>query len=152
MASATHSSLDDATARYVISAQPPFDGMRAGATRLAGYLLQRTLDPKVAMGQAARLDALGDLIAEAEAQLLDITPRGIVAVHHYRHLTDAMHSLRAAHAAALGHLSAARLSMLTDACERRLNEAIRHLRHAANALPGFEIVDLADCCGAGRAP
>lgn len=149
MTNITNPSLDDTTMKYVMAAQPPFDAMRALAAQMAGLLLLRVVDPKAEIGPASSLDLLSDRLAEAEEQLSDVTPRGIVAIHHYKHLTGAMQSLRQAHQAAPGHLTTRRLLSLSDACERPLNEAISQLRHAANALPGFELVDLADCCGAG---
>lgn len=136
---------DDATIRYIEAATAPFEAMRTAAAQFAGSLLQRAVDPRNGMGQTAGLSALADLIADAEAQLLEITPRGLLAQHHFRHLSDALRSLQTAHRTALD-----RLPGQADACERLLNHAIAQLRHATNALPGFALVDLADCCGASH--
>ncbi len=136
--------LSDETARYVEAAAPPFEAMRAAATRLAGLLLQREVDPRARLAQAPALERLGDVLEEAEGLLLAIHPRGPGAAHHLRHLTGALTALQRA-------LADAYRAEQGSACERHLNDAIAQLRHAANALPGFTLVDLADCCGAAHA-
>ena len=136
--------FDDHTARYIEDASVPFDALRQVATQLAAQLLWQTLDPKSSFGHRAHAGRLGGLLDETAQRLSSMAPPGIVAGHHHHHLLLALKALQTASQAA-GELPNLQRR---ESCDRSVRDGIRHLRHAAHALPGFNLVDLHDCCGA----
>ncbi len=146
-----NSLTSEADLRYRTEAQQPFSSMQALATQLAGLLLLAIVSPKSPAERRDPLQALGRLLDDADDQLRSLVPRDTSASHHYRHLRAAMVALRRAHSAASDRLVLLRYAGQIGECESAVKQAIAHLRHASNALSGFALVDLSQCCGASQA-
>ena len=140
--------IDDATAAYVLATRAPFDLLRQAISQFAGLM--------VLAAAGARNDAAPDILDRVRGEQAEAND-GIRAcaggapartAHHHRHLTQACAALGAAlHAARDGGYRRGADSL--DSILTPLNAAYRHLQWATGALPGFEVVALAQgCCAA----
>ena len=139
--------IDDATTAYVLAMRPAFNLVREGISQLAGLMVLAMV--------GARNEAAHDIlerICHEQAEAQDIIRRQAVpknrAVHHHRHLAQAGKGLdRSLKAAAMGINRADPAS--GETIMTPLRAAYQHLQWATGALPGFEVVALAQgCCSA----
>lgn len=142
--------LADAPLRYVLACQPIHERLRDAATRLGGLSLMVMLRPAGGIDSETPLQATTSIIEEA-SEALAALPVPASAAHHLHHMTEA--------AVALGRVAALLApgphggtdEAARTAISAGLRSATDHLRHAARALPGFEMVDLTQSCCAAHA-
>lgn len=140
--------IDDATAAYVAALREPFELLRQAEAQLAGLLVLAT-----ASGQAIAGHPMLELAAEAVGEAEDGIRAAHVpapARHHHVHVTAAMRALQAAIAGARRCLLRSDARAI-DAVLDPLRVAHQNLLWATGALPGFEIVALAQSCCAQHA-
>ena len=142
--------LDDLTVVYILAARPEFERLRDVAAQLAGLLVLAasgagSAAPDHPMLRSAEMlfhqsmDGIRQTRATARARL------------HYAHLTRATDSLDAALTAARDRLGRPLADL--DPILTPLRAGYEHLQHAANALPGFEVVAFEHgCCGTSARP
>ncbi len=142
--------LADAPLRYVLACQPIHERLREAATRLGGLSLMVMLRPDGSIDREAPLQAASLIVEEASGALAAL-PVPAAAAHHAHHMTEAATALGrvAALLAPAPHGSADEAAR--TAVSAGLRSATDHLRHAARALPGFEMVDLTQSCCATHA-
>jgi hypothetical protein len=146
--------LDDATVVYVLEARPLFEDLRQVAGQLAGLLVLAAAGTRSAAPDHPMLHAAERLFQEsvdgirrAQAQA---TGR---ALPHHRHMTQAAASIEIALSIARDRLGRPNGRLDLDPILTPLRAGYTHLQHAANALPGFEIVSFDQgCCGSLRSP
>ncbi|HWA42313.1 MAG TPA: hypothetical protein VHA10_03820 [Hypericibacter adhaerens] len=137
--------LGDKAGCYLLEAKRPFEDLRQVVSLLAAILL--ATDTGIA-GKGLRhplLDQARDLFQECGDKVDSLSPAPQTE-HHHRHLTRA----RQAAGAALDALERGVLGGDKSALDL-VKLAWRELIHAANALPGFEAIDLSQSCCAEHA-
>ena len=136
--------LDQATARYVVVAEPVFVTLRQVLVQAAGHALVDALAIEGRHLQDTPLTAARESLAEAMDALraAPVSPR---AAHYHHHLTAAARTLD-------GVLTQSRTARQgrKAAMSQALGEAERQLRTAARLLPGFEMVAIGEACCAGH--
>jgi hypothetical protein len=142
--------LADATLRYVVACEPAFERLRGTATQLGGLALIAMLRREGAFDTETPRRMAAETLAAARATLAALTVPA-AAAHHFHHV-DAAAAALAGIVAVMGRGqhdrdgNAARREI-----SARLRTATEHLRHAENAMPGFETVDLRHSCCAAHA-
>jgi hypothetical protein len=139
--------LADASLRYVLACQPLHERLRDAATQLGGLSLMVMLRRD---GGVDRATPLRDLTAglDATSDALAAIRVPAAAAHHAHHMIEATAALRSvARLLAPGAADEAARAGISIA----LRSATDHLRFAARALPGFEMVDLTQSCCAAHA-
>jgi hypothetical protein len=139
--------LDEATLAYVLAMREPFDLLRQAAGQLAGLLVLAAAGGRGAAGHpmlptaAAAAHEAGDAI-----RAVKVPSR---TRHHHHHLAQACLLIEQALDAARRHLHR-RDQDAFDSSLAPLKVAHRHLHWATVALPGFEVVAMAEACCAGH--
>ena len=132
--------LDQATARYVVVAEPVFATLRQVLLQATGQALVEALAIEGRNLQDAPLISAREALAEAMDALraAPVSPR---AAHYHHHLMAAADTLE-------GVLSQSRTPRQgrRGAISQALGQAERQLRTAARLLPGFEMVALGEAC------
>jgi hypothetical protein len=146
-----HDALDDLTVTYVLAARLHFENLRQIAGQLAGLLVLAATGARSAAPDHPLLHSAESLFQESidGIRRTRTTDR---ALHHHQHLTLAAAALETALSAARDHLG--RPDGRTDDLDPimiPLRVGYSHLQHAANSLPGFEMVAFEQgCCGSAR--
>lgn len=139
--------VDDETTAYIIENRRFFEDLRQAEGQLAGLLVLAAAGGKSAGPDHPLLAAASQLQEEAEGGLRRArVSKG--ADEHHRHLLNAAGALEIALAAARRHLPLLD-GENTDLILHPLRVAHGHLQRAANALPGFTMVDFEQGCCAG---
>ncbi len=134
--------VDDATAAYILETRKCFEDLRQVAAQIAGVLVLAAAGGKSATPDHPMLAAAAELHRAAFDTVRSVRPTVRARVHHHWLLQSAE--------ALAGALYAAR-RMEIDPILIPVRAAYTHLQHAANALPGFEMVAFEQgCCGASR--
>lgn len=143
--------LADATLRYVVACEPAFERLRETATQLGGLALIAMLRREGAFDTETPRRMAAETLAATRAMLATLTVPA-AAAHHFHHVGAAAAALEAV----VGVMGWGQLDRSGEAARReisaRLRTATEHLRHAENAMPGFETVDLRHSCCAANAP
>lgn len=148
--SALSGQLDDRTLAYVLAVRPCFDALRQVAAQLAGLLVLASSGGRTTVLQIPVLDLAVDAFGEAEdtIHVVPVPPR---ALHYHFHLARAADRIG-------GALAIARSGSLRrddDAIEgmlKLLRAGWNELHRAAQALPGFQVVDFNQACCALHGP
>jgi hypothetical protein len=136
--------VDDETAAYILQTRRPFEDLRQVAAQIAGFLVLNASGANTASPDHPMLHSAKELHGNAVEALHCARPTPGSQVHH-RCLVEASASLNAALVAAHGALQ-------IDPVLAPLRYAYGLLQHAANALPGFEMVAFQQgCCGLRQA-
>jgi len=139
--------LDEATLTYVLAMREPFDLLRQAAGQLAGLLVLAAAGGRSAAGHPMLPSAMAAAHEAGDAaRAVRVPPR---AQHHHHHLAQACRSIEQALDAARRHLHRHDHDAF-DASLAPLKIAHRHLHWATVALPGFELVAMAEACCAGH--
>lgn len=142
--------LAEAPLRYVMACQPVHDRLREAAVQLGGLSLMTMLRHDGAFDIETPLRMAVDTVAAAGETL-----RGLVvperAAHHFHHMTEAARALDR-----IGRrMDAGTLARTSEAARREISAGLKaaadHLRFAADAMPGFQTVDLKHACCAAHA-
>jgi hypothetical protein len=147
-----HDALDDLTVIYVLAARPHFENLRQIAGQLAGLLVLAATGARSAAPDHPLLHSAETLFQESidGIRRTRTTDR---ALHHHQHLTLAAAALETALSAARDRLGRTDGRADLDAIMIPLRAGYAHLQHAANALPGFEMVAFEQgCCGSRVGP
>lgn len=142
--------LAEAPLRYVVACQPVHERLREVATQLGGLSLMAMLRRDGTFDLETPLAMAAATLAEASASLRGIVVPG-AAAHHFHHMSEAARALdRVARL-----MSGGAVARSSDSARRGISDglgsATAHLRHAADAMPGFETVDLKNACCAAHA-
>ena len=144
------SDLAEAPLRYVVACQPLHDCLREAAIQLGGLSLMIMLRREDAFDLETPLRMASGTVAEAGEALRAVAVPD-AAAHHFHHMSEAAQAL----ARVVGLMEAGALARAGEATRRGISvglaAATDHLRHAANAMPGFETVDLKNACCAAHA-
>lgn len=142
--------LDDRTLSYVLETRPHFEDLRQAVSQLAGMLVLSTAGAKSVTQDHAML------AAAAEAHLRSL--EGIRSArwtrrskHHHRHLLEAAENIGLAVARAGEGLHLVAAGQANEGILVPLKAAYRHLQWAAQALPGFEVLNFDQACCAPQA-
>jgi hypothetical protein len=147
-----HDPLDDLTVGYVLAARPHFENLRQVAAQLAGLLVLAAAGARSAAPDHPMLHAAEALFQES-LDGIRTTRATDRALPHHRHLTQAATAIDAALSAARDRLGRPDGHGDLDPVLTPLRIGYTHLQHAANALPGFELVAFEQgCCGSHRKP
>ncbi|MCB1501072.1 MAG: hypothetical protein KDK07_15010 [Bauldia sp.] len=142
--------LAEAPLRYVVACQPVHDRLREAATQLGGLSLMTMLRRDGGFDLETPLRMASETVAEAGEALGGLAVPD-AAAHHFHHMTAAARALNGV----VGRMGAGGAARASDAARREISAALRaaadHLRFAANAMPGFETVDLKHACCAAHA-
>jgi hypothetical protein len=142
--------LDDSTVAYVLAARPHFERLRDVAAQLAGILILAASGARSADPDHPMLHSAETLFRESQDGIRS-TRSTERARQHHRHLARAADSIEAALACARDRLGRSSGHADLDSVLTPLKVGYTHLQQAANALPGFELVNFEHaCCGAGR--
>jgi hypothetical protein len=142
--------LDDLTVAYVLSARPHFENLRQVAAQIAGVLVLAATGARSAAPDHPMLHAAEQLFHESADAIRRTRATGRALPHH-RHLTQAASSIETALSTARDRLGRPGGRGDLDPILTPLRTAYTQLQHAANALPGFEIVSFDQgCCGGLR--
>ena len=147
-----HDALDDLTVAYVLTARPHFENLRHVAAQLAGLLVLAAAGARSAAPDHPMLHSAEALFQESKDGIgrTRATDR---ALPHHRHLTLAAASIETALSAARDRLGRPDGRADLDRIMTPLRAGYTHLQHAANALPGFEMVAFDQgCCGSRVQP
>jgi hypothetical protein len=139
--------VDDLTVTYVLAARPHFENLRQVAAQLAGLLVLAATGAKSAAPDHPMLHAAETLFEESVEGIRRVraTDR---ALPHHQHLMQAAAAIDAALTAARDRLGRPDGRDDLDPILTPLRIGYTHLQHAANALPGFEMVAFEQgCCG-----
>jgi hypothetical protein len=145
-----HDALDDLTVTYVLAARPHFENLRHVAAQLAGLLVLAATGARSAAPDHPLLHSAETLFQESidGIRRTRTTDR---ARRHHQHLTQAAAALDTALSAARDRLGRPDGRADLDPIMLPLRAGYSHLQHAANALPGFEMVAFDQgCCGGTR--
>jgi len=139
--------LDDLTVTYVLAARPHFENLRQVAAQLAGLLVLAATGAKSAAPDHPILHA-AEALFEESVDGIRRTRASERALPHHQHLTQAAAAIDAALTAARDRLGRTDRHDDLDPILTPLRIGYTHLQHAANALPGFEMVAFEQgCCG-----
>jgi hypothetical protein len=142
--------LDDLTVAYVLAARPHFEHLRDVAAQIAGLLVLAASGAGSAAPDHPMLRSAEMLFHESTDGIRRTRATARARAHH-AHLTQAAVSLEAALAAARERLGRHRMDL--DPILTPLRAGYDHLQHAANSLPGFQIVAFEHgCCGMPAQP
>ena len=142
--------LDDRTAAYILAARPHFENLRDVAAQLAGLLVLAAAGARSAAPDHPMLRAADALFRESQDGIRRTEATERARLHH-RHLMQAAAAIDAALSAARDRLGRPHGGEDIDFILTPLRAGYTHLQHAANALPGFEIVAFEQgCCGTRR--
>jgi hypothetical protein len=147
-----HDALDDLTVAYVLAARPHFENLRQIAAQLAGLLVLAATGARSAAPDHPLLRSAETLFQESidGIRRTRTTDR---ARRHHQHLTQAAAALDTALSAARDRLGRQNGRTDLDPIMLPLRAGYSHLQHAANALPGFEMVAFEQgCCGLRARP
>jgi len=134
-----HPLVDDATAVYILETRKCFEDLRQVAAQIAGVLVLAAAGGKSATPDHPMLKAAEELYREAVDRVRGARPTERARPHH-RFLTQAADALKIALAAARRLETATVLPPVRD--------AYGYLQHAAQTLPGFQMVAFDQgCCG-----
>ena len=139
--------LDDLTVTYVLAARPHFENLRHIAAQLAGVLVLAATGARSAAPDHPLLQSAESLCQESidGIRRTRTTDR---ARRHHQHLTQAAAALDTALTAARDRLGRPDGRTDLDPIMIPLRAGYSHLQHAANALPGFEMIAFEQgCCG-----
>ena len=134
---------------YVVACQPLHGRLRDVAIQLGGLSLIAMLPRRDGFDGEAPLRAAADALAGIRAEVLDLAVPP-PAAHHHRHMAAALAAL-ARVAALLGRGPGSGGEDVRREISAALRAGTDHIRHAANAMPGFETVDLRHSCCAAHA-
>ena len=141
-----HDTLDDLTVAYVLIVRPHFENLRHVAGQLAGLLVLAAAGARSAAPDHPMLHSAETLFQES----LDGIRRARAtdrALLHHQHLAQAAASIDIALSAARDRLGRPNGRADLDPILTPLRAGYTHLQHAANALPGFEMVAFdRGCC------
>lgn len=144
--------LDDLTVAYVLAARPHFETLRDVASQLAGLLVLAASGSRSAAPDHPMLHSAEALFQESRDGIRRTRSTERARPHH-RHLTQAADALEAALSAARDRLGRPLAHADLDPILTPLRTGYTHLQHAANALPGFEVVAFDHgCCGSHDLP
>jgi len=142
-----HDALDDLTATYVLAARPHFENLRHVAAQLAGLLVLAATGAGSAAPDHPLLHSAEALFQESIDGIRRARATGRALTHH-QHLTQAAAAIDTALTAARDRLGRPNGRADLDPILTPLRAGYTHLQHAANALPGFEMVAFDQgCCG-----
>jgi hypothetical protein len=142
--------LDDLTVAYILAARPEFERLRDVAAQLAGLLVLAASGAGSAAPDHPMLRSAEMLFHESTDGIRRTRTTDRARAHH-AHLTQASDSLEAALAAARDRLGRPLADL--DQILTPLRAGYEHLQHAANALPGFQVVAFEHgCCGPSTRP
>jgi hypothetical protein len=147
-----HDTLDDLTVSYVLTARPHFENLRHVAAQLAGLLVLAAAGSSSAAPDHPLLHSAEALFQESLVGIrrARATDR---ALPHHQHLTQAAAAIDSALSAARDRLGRPNGRADLDPILAPLRAGYTHLQHAANALPGFEMVAFdRGCCGSRFGP
>lgn len=135
---------------YVVACQPLHERLRDAAIQLGGLSLAAMLPRAAEVDAETPLRMASETLAETREAILGIRVPA-AARHHHHHMSAAAEALgRVAGLMADDGLARGGAEARREA-SAALREATDHLRHAANAMPGFETVDLRHSCCAAHA-
>jgi hypothetical protein len=144
--------LDDRTIRYVLETRPHFEDLRHAIGQVAGMLVLATAGAKTVTSDHPLL-ATARATLERAGGSIDGAGPSARAVHHHRHLLSAVDALGLALDRAGENLHLLCLDrMRVDHVLEPLQIAYRHLAWAAQALPGFGLLNLDQACCAPQQP
>jgi mRNA-degrading endonuclease toxin of MazEF toxin-antitoxin module len=147
-----HDALDDFTVAYVLAARPHFENLRHVAAQLAGLLVLAATGARSAAPDHLLLHSAETLFQESIAGIRQTRTTDRALTHH-RHLTQAAAAIERALTAARVRLGRPNGRADLDPILTPLRAGYTHLQHAANALPGFEMVAFDQgCCGSRVQP
>ena len=147
-----HDALDEPTVNYVLQTRPHFENLRQVAAQLAGVLVLAATGARSAAPDHPMLDAAERLFQESADGIRRARATGRALPHH-QHLTRAAASIGTALSIARDRLGRPNGRVDLDPILTPLRAGYTHLQHAANALPGFEMVAFDQgCCGGVRSP
>jgi hypothetical protein len=142
--------LDERTISYVLETRPHFEDLRQALSQIAGMLVLATAGAKSVTQDHAMLAAAQEAHQRALDGIRAARP-ALRARHHHRHLLDAADCLGLAIAKAGESLHLAGDRRRTEGVFVPLRTAYRNLHWAAQALPGFEILNFDQACCAPQA-
>ena len=139
--------LDDLTVGYVLAARPHFENLRHVAAQLAGLLVLAAAGARSAAPDHPMLHSAEVLFQESLDGIRRTRPTDR-SLRHHQHLAQAAAAIDAALSAARDRLGRPNGHADLDPILVPLRTGYTHLQHAANALPGFEMVAFDHgCCG-----
>jgi len=141
--------LDDRTVAYVLKVRACFDSLRQAAGQLAGLLVLAAAGARSQILDLPMLEQTGAALHEAEAMFrsVQVPPS---ASHHYFHLSRAAEWI----GEALQHARKGSLrndDKVIDETLQKLRAGWQEMHFAANALPGFQVVNFSQACCAVHA-
>jgi hypothetical protein len=142
--------LSAGSLRYVVECQPVHERLRDLLTQLGGLALMTMLRREGRFDCTTPLRRAREALSETSETLRRLpVPPG--AAHHHHHMSEAYCAIERvcgllSAGSRLGGAEAAKLEL-----SRELRSAADHLRFASRAMPGFEMVDLAQSCCAAHA-
>jgi hypothetical protein len=142
--------LDDSTVAYVLAARPHFESLRDVAAQLAGILILAASGARGAVPDHPMLHSAETLFRESQDGIRSTRSTERARPHHH-HLTQAADSIETALVAAHARLGRSFGHADLDSVLTPLRAGYAHLQHAANALPGFELVGFDHACCRSRA-
>ncbi len=139
--------LDAATAAYVTAMQLPFQQVRQAAAQFAAVLVLAASGARHWAGHP--MLAMADEARRAAEDAIRAAAVPAAARHHHRHLIQAVDAIAEA-GSRLRTASIRRNDAAIDAVVAAVKAAHRELQWSTAALPGFAMVDLAQCCCAAH--
>lgn len=137
----SHPRIDDATAGYILETRKCFEDLRQVAAQIAGVLVLAASGGNSARPDHPMLEAARELHAQALDQLRSVRPTQRAREHHHC-LRQAAHSL----SDALAALAISKRLVEIDPVLVPVRAAYAQLQHAADTLPGFEMVAFGKGC------
>lgn len=138
--------LDDRTIRYVLETRPHFEDLRHAIGQVAGMLVLATAGAKTVTPDHPLLSTARATLQRAGDGIDGARPSARAA-HHHRHLGTAVGALDLALGRAGENLHLLSLDHRhVDQVLEPLQVAYRHLAWAAQALPGFELLNFDQAC------
>ena len=129
--------VDDVTAAYILETRKCFEDLRQVAAQIAGVLVLAAAGGRSATPDHPMLAAAAELHETAFDELRSIRPTERARAHHHCliHAADAL----AIAISACQHME-------IDPVLFPVRAAYKHLQHAADTLPGFEMVAFEKGC------
>jgi hypothetical protein len=144
--------LDDRTIRYVLETRPHFEDLRHAIGQVAGMLVLATAGAKTVTPDHPLL-ATARATLERAGDSIDRARPSTRAIHHHRHLVAAVGALGIALDRAGENLNLVCIDhKRVDQALEPLLIAYRNLAWAAQALPGFELLNFDQACCAPQQP
>lgn len=134
--------LDEPTVTYVLDMGIPFEDLRRVAAQLSGMLLLAAAGSKYATPQHPVFGMAHASVERAMESIQSVTVTARAEHHHFHMLK----SLRLIRSALVSCTSNGALAADLDLILSVLKDAWDHLRLAAAALPGFEVIAFDRAC------